>query len=668
MNEPSDFIVDENSKESLLQDLPDMLVSSRQTWNKISQSLWSASSFEKLYDSIGEIASNTALYDMPELAQQATALHEYFDGLLNTNKVPTSGQINEINQLFDLLEQAHHTTVEQFSSVQPEQNRKLFFLSKESLVIREVSSLLQELDYEIQKFQDSENLLQTLVNEPPAAIIVDTDLLPGLAALREEINRQISIRRKAIPLIFINNKDDITLRLSAMQAGAARYFSPPHDSSQICAEIVNITSPEAFHQDKVLIIEDDPSQAEFAASILRKAGFMTETVTHPLDVMQALKTFIPDLILMDIYMPDANGLELTTIIRDDLRFITTPIIFLSGETDPDKQIDALVLGGDDFISKPIRPKHLIAAIKNRIKRTRDLIHAIQLQQTGESGDSVADYPDTAQTKIDADLLAENDSQTLSAESEESPSEDEVFRDKILQALENNSFRNYYQPILSVEGHADDNYSLIVSMPDEDMVIYWEEMLGIAEKYDLQHNLDQWAVTQALESIKELSRQNKQGTIFLPQSSYDITHNVDPEWIKDKLRSKHMVGTSLVLEFDLNTLASNIKDSKAYFSQLSDMGIKTCLTHFPAKKAAFKLLHFLRADFVKVSDKLLETENSVINTFIHQTHKLRAQVIVANISDPRYINLHWTSKADYIQGDFISPASETMNFNFSQAAL
>jgi hypothetical protein len=78
----------------------------------------------------------------------------------------------------------------------------------------------------------------------------------------------------------------------------------------------------------------------------------------------------PDLVLMDLYMPDASGIELTAIIRDHGEFFDTPIIFLSAETDPDKQLEALRVGGDSFIAKPIQREQLIGAIEHRIRMSR----------------------------------------------------------------------------------------------------------------------------------------------------------------------------------------------------------------------------------------------------------------------------------------------------------
>ncbi len=63
---------------------------------------------------------------------------------------------------------------------------------------------------------------------------------------------------------------------------------------------------------------------------------------------------------------------MTTIIREHPDFIMTPVVFLSGEQDTDKQLDALSVGGDDFLSKPIRPRHLVNTITHRVQRARIL--------------------------------------------------------------------------------------------------------------------------------------------------------------------------------------------------------------------------------------------------------------------------------------------------------
>jgi EAL domain-containing protein (putative c-di-GMP-specific phosphodiesterase class I)/DNA-binding response OmpR family regulator len=94
------------------------------------------------------------------------------------------------------------------------------------------------------------------------------------------------------------------------------------------------------------------------------------TVTDPLQILDQLRGFRPDLIVMDLDMPEINGIELTSVIRGYHEFVNIPIVFLSGEQDLDKRADALSVGGDDFITRPIHPRQLIAVVENRIRRSQ----------------------------------------------------------------------------------------------------------------------------------------------------------------------------------------------------------------------------------------------------------------------------------------------------------
>ena len=128
---------------------------------------------------------------------------------------------------------------------------------------------------------------------------------------------------------------------------------------------------------RVLIVEDDRSQAMFAEAILRGAGMQAEVVAIPERMMEALERFVPDLVLMDLHMPGTSGTTLTTQIREHTQFSHTPVVFLTGDQDPERELEALDKGGDDFILKPVRPRHLIAAVQNRIRRARALNESLQ---------------------------------------------------------------------------------------------------------------------------------------------------------------------------------------------------------------------------------------------------------------------------------------------------
>lgn len=123
---------------------------------------------------------------------------------------------------------------------------------------------------------------------------------------------------------------------------------------------------------RVLVVEDDLSQALFAEQVLGGAGLQVQVVARPADLLPALQQFHPDLVLMDLHMPDMSGIEMTALIRAQPQFAPVPIVFLTGDPDPERQYEVLECGADDFLSKPIRPRHLVAAVQSRIKRARTL--------------------------------------------------------------------------------------------------------------------------------------------------------------------------------------------------------------------------------------------------------------------------------------------------------
>jgi len=131
---------------------------------------------------------------------------------------------------------------------------------------------------------------------------------------------------------------------------------------------------------RVLIVEDDRAQALFAEGVLNGAGIEALVASESNDVLETMARFRPDLVLMDLHMPGLNGTELTLLIRKHEAFLHTPIVFLTGDPDPEKQFEVLESGADDFLTKPIRPRHLVAAVQSRVRRAR----ALGQQRLGEA--------------------------------------------------------------------------------------------------------------------------------------------------------------------------------------------------------------------------------------------------------------------------------------------
>jgi diguanylate cyclase (GGDEF)-like protein len=169
--------------------------------------------------------------------------------------------------------------------------------------------------------------------------------------------------------------------------------APPADATDPIAIVRTMPDsahvPEATHVAaaageppyRVLIVEDDRAQALFAEGVLNGAGIEALVASEPNDVLETMARFRPDLVLMDLHMPGLSGTELTALIRAQEAFLHTPIVFLTGDPDPEKQYEVLESGADDFLNKPIRPRHLVAAVQSRVKRAR----ALGQQRLGDAG-------------------------------------------------------------------------------------------------------------------------------------------------------------------------------------------------------------------------------------------------------------------------------------------
>ena len=121
---------------------------------------------------------------------------------------------------------------------------------------------------------------------------------------------------------------------------------------------------------RVLLVDDDEEVLGLHADILRRAGMEVLPLARSTEAIDAVKRFQPDVVLLDVYMPEASGPQVAAALREMEDWLHLAILFVSGETDLTQQLLALDLGGDDFLIKPVKPVHLVASVNARAKRAR----------------------------------------------------------------------------------------------------------------------------------------------------------------------------------------------------------------------------------------------------------------------------------------------------------
>ena len=147
---------------------------------------------------------------------------------------------------------------------------------------------------------------------------------------------------------------------------------------------------------KILVVDDDPAINEMLTIVLDAEGFHTESVTDGAEAVPAFRNFDPDLILLDLMLPGMNGIDICREIRKES---AVPIVMLTARTDTVDVVLGLESGADDYITKPFKPKELIARIRARLRRTE----AEDPADIFEVGDLTIDVPQHTVTRGDEEI-------------------------------------------------------------------------------------------------------------------------------------------------------------------------------------------------------------------------------------------------------------------------
>ncbi|MGN9779023.1 response regulator transcription factor [Micromonospora sp. H33] len=118
---------------------------------------------------------------------------------------------------------------------------------------------------------------------------------------------------------------------------------------------------------RLLVVEDDPNILELLSASLRFAGFDVATATSGSAALNAAKDHRPDLVVLDVMLPDLDGFEVIRMMREG--GTRTPVVFLTARDATDDKIRGLTLGGDDYVTKPFSLEELTARIRAVLRRT-----------------------------------------------------------------------------------------------------------------------------------------------------------------------------------------------------------------------------------------------------------------------------------------------------------
>ena len=159
--------------------------------------------------------------------------------------------------------------------------------------------------------------------------------------------------------------------VALLRAGADVTIQAEEETSTALARVLDLIEARQQEPFRVLVVEDSATAVAVVQKALDQHGIDNQSIRDPKQLLSAVEAYRPDLILMDMHMPHCNGVEATRVLRQVAAYQSVPVVYLSSEKDMGMQVEALRLGGDQFLTKPCNPVLLGAVVNTKIERYRE---------------------------------------------------------------------------------------------------------------------------------------------------------------------------------------------------------------------------------------------------------------------------------------------------------
>jgi len=339
-------------------------------WRALMNGAWDIDAMAPIILSLNEISESAARFHVENASVVTRDAAAYLGFLVDTATAPNIVQRGRMANYLERLSQAAAELTELMAREALEQPSVLYVraLGHE---IQGLDSALQQHGWRPRIAENVEAIAAATQGEPLVAVVVDSGLLSHLGEIVDALDQS---RRPGPtpPLLVVTQAAALAEQLLSM-TGSADAFMSNADAAGVVRKISDLQkSLSSTEPLRVLIVDDDRSQVLFCDTVLRRRGLSTKVAATSREALDLVQTFRPDLILIDLYMPEMDGMAFTARVREMPGTLLVPIVFISGEQDVGKRVTAINIGADEFLTKPIRPGHLIDVVVGRAKRARIL--------------------------------------------------------------------------------------------------------------------------------------------------------------------------------------------------------------------------------------------------------------------------------------------------------
>lgn len=327
-----------------------------------------------------KLAGTLGTFGLPECSQ---VMREVELILSDTTLKPSIA--TTLQQKVDLLKQQvqWRSSPEAFpTKASPPPGQRILVIDNDRTFAQQLQTESASWGMQVEIAENPEAAPNAIAHSSPQAILLNLEVRSSLEEGLTLLG-QLKQQYPHLPILAIASQTQLSTRLKVARLGGNTFLQKPLALPLIFQALKNALIPTHSSDAKLLVVDDDPQLLEYLQALLQPWGLHITTLSETQSFWDVLETTQPDLLILDVEMPNYNGIDLCQIVRNDARWGQLPILVLSAHADAQTIYQVFSAGADDYIQKPVIGPELIARILNRIERTQMRRKLQKIQFSGE---------------------------------------------------------------------------------------------------------------------------------------------------------------------------------------------------------------------------------------------------------------------------------------------
>lgn len=204
---------------------------------------------------------------------------------------------------------------------------------------------------------------------PPDVVLLDL-IFPDSDDDGLNLLSELAEQNSPIPVVALTVKNSLRDRITVARLGGQAFLHKPISLTEVLKVVTKLLNPAPPPEAKILVVDDDPQILEQLLEWLPPWGLHVTTLAHPEQFWEVLTSTAPDLLILDLDMPQFSGIELCQVVRQDPQWADLPILLMTRYGEAEMIHRLFDAGADDFVGKPLIPPELIARIMRRLEWMR----------------------------------------------------------------------------------------------------------------------------------------------------------------------------------------------------------------------------------------------------------------------------------------------------------